>query len=75
MEGDYFDTHEQWIQVTDLVDVCRLIEEKWVERTDDRSGIFIDTEVGADLGVEIHGTEVLPRQVHVVVDSYMYTPN
>jgi hypothetical protein len=30
---------------------------------------------GADLGAEIHDTEVLPRQIHVDVDSYMYMLN
>jgi hypothetical protein len=28
-----------------------------------------------EVGAEIHGAEVLPRQIHVDVDSYMYTPN
>jgi hypothetical protein len=35
-------------------------------KTDDRSGIFICMEIDV---------EVLPRQIHVDVDSYMYTPN
>jgi hypothetical protein len=39
-------------------------------------GAEVSVEIhGTDLGAEIHGAKVLPRQIHVDVDSYMYTPN
>jgi hypothetical protein len=38
-------------------------------------GIFIYTEVAAEIHGADLGTEVLPHQIHVDVDSYMYTPN